>query len=237
MISASVAPSRKRGIKPLSEGGIVLICADDDAIIRLGYLGLARRLEGVKEYKILGKTYEEANSLVSKVLDAAEEHGEENVVCVFDLHMENYDGQGEVLGSDVVCDLRIAGFNGLAIIRTGNEDDMSKDMCRRAGADEVLNKRMSCGQVVDVIIRNRGTSSQERRNKRTKVSLLSIQCHDHDRDVVVVSIPPIPDSNTGKENMSTAVDMPTNQAAVTRDSPSRAKPPREHAAERVQPAH
>ena len=149
----------------------MLICADDDAPFRLAYRGLAKQLE-VKECMILGATYQEASSLVSRVLDAAKEHGEENVVCIFDLHMENYAGQGEVLGSDVVCDLRSAGFCGLAVIRTGNEDEVSKDMCRQAGSDDVLNKRMSCREVADVIIKHRATPSQERCRKRTKVSLM-----------------------------------------------------------------
>ena len=168
-------PSRKRGLESFFSEGIVLICADDDAPVRLVYRGLARRLEsvqgGVKECKILGATYKEASSLVSTVLGASQEHGDENVICVFDLHMENYDGQGEVLGSDVVRELRSSGFDGLAIIRTANEDDISKNMCHQAGADAVLNKRMSCGEVADAIMKHRAPPLKERSGKRMKESL------------------------------------------------------------------
>ena len=144
--------TRKRGRSQELKRDLMMICADDDPMMRIGYRGVVKVLERVKESKILGATYTEASSLVTTVLGAAEVYGDENVVCVFDLHMDTYPGEEEVLGSDVISALRTAGFQGVAIIRSGNEDDHSKKMCHEAGADAVLNKRINYKQIADAVM-------------------------------------------------------------------------------------
>ena len=144
--------TRKRGRSQELKRDLMMICADDDPMMRIGYRGVVKVLERVKESKILGATYTEASSLVTTVLGAAEVYGDENVVCVFDLHMDTYPGEEEVLGSDVISALRAAGFQGVAIIRSGNEDDHSKKICYEAGADAVLNKRINYKQVSDAVM-------------------------------------------------------------------------------------
>ena len=49
--------TRKRGRSQELKRDLMMICADDDPMMRIGYRGVVKVLERVKESKILGATY------------------------------------------------------------------------------------------------------------------------------------------------------------------------------------
>ena len=91
--------------------------------------------------QILGATYKEACSLHDVVLRAAEEHGERNVICIFDQNMDSYGLTKTVLGTDVVASLRDAGFKGAIFIRSANNSVLDEERYRKAGATSCLSKK------------------------------------------------------------------------------------------------
>ena len=119
--------------------GSVLICADDDYMPRIGYKGLIKRLKPAKSL-ILGETYEEVKRLPTTVLDLAKEYGDENVVCIFDQNMDRYDAGLRVFGTDVVREVRKAGFRGCILIRSANDEPTMQQIYMQAGANGCLGK-------------------------------------------------------------------------------------------------
>ena len=91
--------------------------------------------------QILGATYEEACSLHDVVLRAAEEHGELNVICIFDQNMDAYGPTKTVLGTDVVTSLRDAGFKGAIFIRSANDNLLDEERYRKTRATGCLSKK------------------------------------------------------------------------------------------------
>jgi hypothetical protein len=130
---------------------VIMICADDDAVPRMQCKGLAKKLNAQKNLMVVGATYAEVAGLAKTVLRVAEEHGDENVVCIFDQNMDKYK-EGRVLGTDVVSDLRAAGFSGLMFIRSANDDPESARFYRRAGANGVLSKTAPVQDVADDLV-------------------------------------------------------------------------------------
>jgi DNA-binding NarL/FixJ family response regulator len=130
---------------------VVLICADDDPVPRLQCKGLAKKLNAQKNLMVLGKTYAEIAGLAETVLRVAEQHGDENVVCIFDQNMDNYK-EGEALGTDVIRAVRAAGFVGLMFIRSANDDPESARFYRRAGANGVLSKTATVQDVANDLV-------------------------------------------------------------------------------------
>ena len=124
--------------------------------------------------KVMGATFEEADSIVSVVKTVASEHGEANVVvlldqkcaspcrgltmlrvCMYQLlwccSMDNYT-EGRVFGTDVTSELRSHGFKGIILIRSANDDAASANRYRRAGANGCVGKTLkSTGLVGDIV--------------------------------------------------------------------------------------
>jgi hypothetical protein len=130
---------------------IILICADDDAVPRLQFKGLAKKLKAQKNLMVFGEKFAEVSGLAETVLRVAEEHGDENVICIFDQNMDKY-AEGEVLGTDVMGALRTAGFCGLMFIRSANDDPESARFYRQAGATGVLSKTAAVQDVADDLV-------------------------------------------------------------------------------------
>jgi hypothetical protein len=125
---------------PTLRQGTVLICADDDFAPRIQYKSMAKKL-GVpaSNTTILGETFSQIESLVATVLESAEVHGAENVVCIFDQNMDRYK-EGRELGTNLARELRERGFRGLIFIRSANDDPASGNFYRSAGANACLGK-------------------------------------------------------------------------------------------------
>ena len=119
--------------------GAMLICADDDAAPRLGYRGLVKRVRPT-HHLILGETHDEVKNLAATVLEAAREHGDGNVICIFDQNMDGYGPGRSVTGTDVVRAVRKAGFQGCIFIRSANDEPEMQRMYLQAGADGHLAK-------------------------------------------------------------------------------------------------
>jgi len=131
----------------------VLICADDDYAPRASYSGLAKKLKvEPARVKVYGATYAEAAALPSTVLEAAAVHGAENVVCIFDQHMDSYPS-GKVLGTDVLRELRNGGFKGLVFIRSANDDVESVSLYRGAGANGCLSKSSKISELAAEVVK------------------------------------------------------------------------------------
>ena len=82
---------------------------------------------------IQGATYAEAASLVSTVLNVAEEHGEEKIVCLLDQNMDTYK-EGKLLGTQVTEELRSHGFGGTVFIVSANDDQAAVESYLASGA-------------------------------------------------------------------------------------------------------
>jgi CheY-like chemotaxis protein len=155
-LECALVPGTKPTPRSDSETGtlredIVLICADDDALPRLQCKGLARKLNAQNNLMVFGATYAEVAGLTDTVLRVADKHGDENVICIFDQHMDKYD-EGEMLGTDVVRALRAAGFSGLLFIRSANDDPESARSYREAGANDVLSKTAPVQDVANDLV-------------------------------------------------------------------------------------
>lgn len=134
--------------------GVIMICADDDKAARMSYKPLAKKLGvGQDRLMVLGETINEAEGLKQTILEAAEEHGADNIVCILDQNMENYKCKRKVLGSDVVHKLRVAGFKGVVLIRSANDDFASVLLYRTAGADGVLGKMGKIDVLASEVVR------------------------------------------------------------------------------------
>lgn len=132
----------------------VMICADDDKASRMSYKPLARKLGvGQDRLTVLGETYEEAQGLKETVLEAAQEHGSDNLVCIFDQNMDNYRCKRKVLGTDVARELRVAGYKGVVLIRSANDDFASVLSYRQAGADGALSKLGNVRVLAEEVVR------------------------------------------------------------------------------------
>ena len=121
------------GLRP----GSLLICADDDKIARMGYKGIIN-CSKAEVWMVLGESYEEASRLVEMVTAEAAVRGDENVICIFDQNMEYR--AGIVLGTEVTVSLREAGFRGVIVIRSANDEPASRKMYIEAGANGYLSK-------------------------------------------------------------------------------------------------
>jgi len=130
---------------------VVLICADDDPVPRLQFKGLAKKLNAQKNLMVFGATFAEVAGLAETVLRVAEEHGDANVVCIFDQNMDKYK-EGEMLGTDIIGALRATGFRGLLFIRSANDDPESARFYRAAGANGVLSKTAAAQDVANDLV-------------------------------------------------------------------------------------
>jgi hypothetical protein len=132
--------------------GSILICADDDFAPRLQYKSMAKKL-GVpaSNTTILGETFSEVQSLVATVLESAEEHGAENVVCIFDQNMDRYQ-EGRELGTNLTRELRERGFRGLIFIRSANDDPSSGSFYRSAGVNACLGKTEKASTLIETLV-------------------------------------------------------------------------------------
>ena len=120
---------------------VIMICVDDDKVARMSYRPLAKRLGvGPGRLVVLGETFKEAEGLKETILMAAEEHGAENVVCIIDQNMDNYRCKRKVVGTDVVRELRVAGFSGVILIRSANDELAAVLLYQQAGADGDISK-------------------------------------------------------------------------------------------------
>lgn len=132
-----------------------LICADDDAAPRMAYKGLAKKL-GVScdRLMVLGGTFEEVSGLKDTVLKAAQTHGMENLVCIFDQNMDhsNYKGR-KVLGTSVIRELRMTGFKGVIFIRSANDELSAVHQFREAGANGTLGKGSKVGDLALEVVK------------------------------------------------------------------------------------
>ena len=72
------------------------------------------------------------------VLAEAAARGDEKVVCILDQNMEY--AAGTILGTEITASLREAGFMGIIIIRSANDDPTSRKMYLDAGASGYLSK-------------------------------------------------------------------------------------------------
>jgi len=126
------------GCHAVLAGNTILICADDDAAPRSAYKGLAKALK-INDCRIFGETFEGIAHLVQTVMAAAAQSGDENVVCIFDQNMDNYD-EGAVYGTEVIKQCRYLGFTGLMFIRSANGDIGSRVIYKNAGANGTLSK-------------------------------------------------------------------------------------------------
>jgi hypothetical protein len=102
------------------------------------YKGLAKALK-VNDCRIFGETFEGVTDLVETVMAAAAQSGDDNVVCIFDQNMDNYD-EGAVYGTEVIRKCRYLGFTGLMFIRSANDDIGSRVIYKSAGANGTLPK-------------------------------------------------------------------------------------------------
>ena len=105
--------------------GSLLVCADDDKIARMKYRGIIK-LTKPEDSIVLGESYEEAAGLVEIVLAEAAARGDEKVVCILDQNMEY--AAGTILGTEITMSLREAGFKGIIVIRSANDDPTSRKM-------------------------------------------------------------------------------------------------------------
>ena len=130
--------------------GTLLVAADDDLIARRGYKGIIKRLSA-DESMVLGETYEEAADLVQTVMAEAVARGHRNVVCIFDQNMEY--PAGSVLGTDIAAKLREAGFKGVIVIRSANDEPAMQKLYLKAGANGHLPKHGKIGDIVSALLR------------------------------------------------------------------------------------
>jgi len=139
------APGAADGDLVALRPGTLLICADDDLIARKGYKPLIQ-LSQAEDSMVLGASYEEAASVVEKVLTEAAARGDGNVVCVLDQNMEY--AAGTILGTDLTVALREAGFKGVIAIRSANDDPANRKMYREIGASGTLGKDLKAAGLV-----------------------------------------------------------------------------------------
>jgi hypothetical protein len=109
----TTAPRAEEEEDPSLKEGVLLICVDDDKMPRKAYSGLCKKLKP-EESMILGETYEEVLGLTELILDRAATRGDANVVVILDQNLD-YD-QGKAKGTEIILELRQAGFSGVALI-------------------------------------------------------------------------------------------------------------------------
>jgi CheY-like chemotaxis protein len=146
----TVAPKQDNTDVPPLREGIILVCVDDDQAQRIGYKGLVKKLK-VTQSLILGGTHQEAFGVVELILSLAEAHGDENVVCILDQNMDYT--EGNIKGTEIVAELRQSGFKGVVFIRSANDDDVSGNMYRAAGANAYLSKKANVKQLARDVVR------------------------------------------------------------------------------------
>ena len=77
--------------------------------------------------------------LTELILETAAERGDASVVVILDQNLE-YD-EGKAKGTQIIRELRQAGFSGVALIRSANDDAASGHVYREAGATGCLSKK------------------------------------------------------------------------------------------------
>ena len=131
---------------------VMYILCDDDKAPRAMGRGLLRnpRLPSTPDSCVLGEHYSEVKLVAEMVLGATGEKGAMGVACIFDQNM--HWPQGTVLGSDLVEELRAAGFKGLTVMRTANDSETSCEQFLAMGADAVLSKGMSATLLIPALL-------------------------------------------------------------------------------------
>ena len=102
LVAASEPCNIESNAQPMLRAGTFMICADDDKIARMMYKSLAKKcgvttpctlvqftggIGGIvqaAEFKVLGETFDEADSIASVVTTVASQYGEGNVVVLLD---------------------------------------------------------------------------------------------------------------------------------------------------------
>ena len=124
-------------------------CAPNGEQFHAGDLVIKRL--GADESMVLGETYEEAADLVQTVMAEAVARGHRNVVCIFDQNMEY--PAGPVLGTDITAKLREAGFKGVIVIRSANDEPAMQKLYLKGGANGHLPKHGKIGDIVSTLLR------------------------------------------------------------------------------------
>ena len=66
--------------------------------------------------------------------------------------MDNYQ-EGKVLGTDVTIELRADGFKGIILIRSANDDAVSANKYRYAGANGCVGKTLKTSLLINDIVK------------------------------------------------------------------------------------
>ena len=120
--------------------GLRIYCIDDsETACRLLHHHLTRSAQttAVRTY---GRTAAEVATFVRAALADAD-------IAILDQHLE-YGADANVLGTDIIRELKAKGFRGLCCVRSGNVAPEDLQLCADAGADCAFGKEMPMRQMV-----------------------------------------------------------------------------------------
>jgi len=146
--------------------GMIAVACDDDRAGRTSLKGILKQRSlnlNLDKSLICGETFEEAESLVEKVLSMAHEYGDERILCIFDQNLDMYVLRNrdkasagkirEIYGTDITKSLRSQGFRGAIFIRSANDDCESANTYANAGATGSLSKGWSATETAAEVTR------------------------------------------------------------------------------------
>ena len=101
--------------------------------------------------QIAAGTYQRIDEPVQTVMAEAAARGHRKVVCIFDQNMEY--PAAPVIGTDVTAKLREAGFKGVIVIRSANDEPAMQKLYLNSGANGHLPKHGKVGDIVSTLLR------------------------------------------------------------------------------------
>ena len=141
--ASAAAPRESLAIEAAAAGfppGLAIYCIDDsEAARRLLRHNLLAHAQ-TDRVRVFGENEGEVAEFTQAVL----QHGD---ITILDQHLE-YGGDANILGSDIVADLRAQGYRGLVCMRSGNTADEDVALYQAAGAQCVFGKEVSMKRMI-----------------------------------------------------------------------------------------
>ena len=124
--------------------GLVFVWLDDDDMPRIYADAVLRAAKANREASlILGETYEEARTCLSRVMELSAAHGDERMIVLLDQNIDQYHEcatEGVLQGTELCRELRRRGFRGTVAICSANDEPKDEYEYLQAGANVCIGK-------------------------------------------------------------------------------------------------
>lgn len=124
-----------------------MLYADDDVLFRKLARIVISKCDGSSDSVVTGESPQQVSRISSDILDADPPID----IVILDQHLGPGNSGNEVLGTNIVKELRKHNYDGIVCIRSANDSGEDRESYRNSGANQVLAKDQTPSQIKDIV--------------------------------------------------------------------------------------